>query len=653
MKKRYRKLIALILCLVLTLPSRAMAAQPANPELSEKLTKASILLSRIMQDQYEAAVDNIKETADREGYDYPLTAEAFTEMGSPYKDMDWITLIATASSINSRAKGTGEGKAVDLKSVEYIKYSYEIESITEPQMHKIEEYEQVSGNMYKKTGFHYSDKEEDLPVYEEADDGLYEKVGERHVKPDTREIPYMDVTFKVLVPDDLFAVAGVEKDEWFEDDIERRKVELTKTTDNDVLRSNVFIKIPKNAMGAAGWIDAFLDAVGYTGDMVRIDGNAVANIAATLADQVPYEWGGKAKAPGYDTTWWSFDEAAGLQKGLDCSGFVQWTYITAGFPKEITDTLLSTAIMDRNYESISDNDIRVGDIGLNMSRKIGHCGIYAGDGKWWHCSSAAGTVVLSDGAGLGFSKVIRPVDMEGELFYRSLQVYYPESGEETRQRAAEEVIKAKAEEEEENQEKQKAKDVADSVKEAEKEQPAKEEKPVPDSSTPPPVVPKVKEPEKPDLHEEAEAQQTVQVTMTAPEPEKAAPVVINTPVSQSASEDDVMLLAQLITHEALNQGLNGWIAVGEVVRNRVNSSLFPASYREVILQKGQFTNAGSLSAIKPRQEIIDTARAVMEGRLSVLGSTQALYFRNAYGKTGNWGKHAVYKKIGQHTFYLQ
>ena len=61
--------------------------------------------------------------------------------------------------------------------------------------------------------------------------------------------------------------------------------------------------------------------------------------------------------------------------------------------------------------------------------------------------------------------------------------------------------------------------------------------------------------------------------------------------STEVSDSDRKLLAAIIYCEAGNQSMQGKIAVGNVVLNRVNSRKFPNTISKVIYQKGQFTPA--------------------------------------------------------------
>ena len=131
---------------------------------------------------------------------------------------------------------------------------------------------------------------------------------------------------------------------------------------------------------------------------------------------------------------------------------------------------------------------------------------------------------------------------------------------------------------------------------------------------------------------------------TAPETEYTAPETESTEsAASSVSSSDLDLLAALIYCEAGNQSMEGKIAVGQVVMNRVASSSFANSIHDVIYESGQFTPAysGQLAGVvgSAPSDCYDAALAAMNGEGTVGG---ALYFNTGSGK-GN--------KIGAHQFY--
>ena len=161
--------------------------RPAEAEtlkLKDKLTTATGLLEKVMQHQYDTMMSEIEDTIREEGYDYSYSVESFTDLGNPFKDMDYIKLLATYSSILSRAKRENKTLKYDLRTVPYITYNYTEAVSEEKSIHKVEDYEEIEGRegFYEKTGYHYSDMDEEEGVYEETDEpGVF--------RPDVADMP--------------------------------------------------------------------------------------------------------------------------------------------------------------------------------------------------------------------------------------------------------------------------------------------------------------------------------------------------------------------------------------------------------------------------------------------------------------------------------
>ncbi len=117
----------------------------------------------------------------------------------------------------------------------------------------------------------------------------------------------------------------------------------------------------------------------------------------------------------------------------------------------------------------------------------------------------------------------------------------------------------------------------------------------------------------------------------------------DTSTSAAASSSDLDLLAALIYCEAGNQSMEGMIAVGQVVMNRVASGSFANTIHDVIYESGQFTPASSgwLDQVigSAPSECYDAALAAMNGEGSVPG---CLYFNAGSGKGIQIGDHQFY-----------
>lgn len=115
--------------------------------------------------------------------------------------------------------------------------------------------------------------------------------------------------------------------------------------------------------------------------------------------------------------------------------------------------------------------------------------------------------------------------------------------------------------------------------------------------------------------------------------------------NMEVSADDQTLLACIIECEAGNQSMEGKVAVGDVVLNRVRSDQFPNTIHGVIYQEGQFVPVaeGIMAATLargPNASCVEAARQALSG-VNYVGN--ALFFRTNNGRPG--------QIIGAHVFY--
>jgi hypothetical protein len=90
-------------------------------------------------------------------------------------------------------------------------------------------------------------------------------------------------------------------------------------------------------------------------------------------------------------------------------------------------------------------------------------------------------------------------------------------------------------------------------------------------------------------------------------------------------DQELDLLARLITAEAGAEPYEGQVAVGAVVLNRIKSGNFPKTIQEVIYQDGQFSSLPKLDGLQPSPEALRAAKDAIAG---IDPSRMALYFYN-------------------------
>ncbi len=112
--------------------------------------------------------------------------------------------------------------------------------------------------------------------------------------------------------------------------------------------------------------------------------------------------------------------------------------------------------------------------------------------------------------------------------------------------------------------------------------------------------------------------------------------------------DELYWMSRIITAEAGNQPLEGQIAVGNVVMNRVESSRFADTVKGVIFQEGQFDPVRNGSVYcDPFDSCVVAAKLALED-CNVVG--KALFFQMARG--GEMSEYASFiMQIGEHYFF--
>ena len=148
-------------------------------------------------------------------------------------------------------------------------------------------------------------------------------------------------------------------------------------------------------------------------DTLSAERKKVIKAACSLVGKVNYFWGGKSSAIGWDSEWGKLktvsaegSKTTGTKRpfGLDCSGFVTWSFINSGFNASAIGH--GTQGQIAKCSRISGSNAQAGD--LAFYGDLSHIGIIAGkdaDGNILviHCSSGRNNVVITTNSGFGFA----------------------------------------------------------------------------------------------------------------------------------------------------------------------------------------------------------------------------------------------------------
>lgn len=148
-------------------------------------------------------------------------------------------------------------------------------------------------------------------------------------------------------------------------------------------------------------------------DSLSAERKKVIKAACSLVGKVNYFWGGKSSAIGWDSEWGKLktvsaegSKTTGTKRpfGLDCSGFVTWSFINSGYNASAIGH--GTKGQIAKCSRISWSNAQAGDLAFYAD--LSHVGIVAGkdaDGNILviHCSSGRNNVVITTNSGFGFA----------------------------------------------------------------------------------------------------------------------------------------------------------------------------------------------------------------------------------------------------------
>lgn len=534
--------------------------------LEENIHIVTKLLEEVLEEQYHEKEQEIKDIILEKNYDYTLTMENFYQRKNPFSTIDYLDLIATYISVKDYLITYGYPIKEGIAGVQFLEMQIEEKTIEEKKAVLIPNYIEHENGLYQRDGIRKIEEETTVPVYENVEDNFYQIIGEEIITPEREKISYGEVVLNSLGTKAIFDYYQIDT-EVVKEEIIKRKSKLTQQVINETLIQSVFVQTPKVKEVLSE--DMIKKIEELTRNLTGTEALLV-NTALSLVGRVPYQWGGKPKKAGYDTSWWLYNEE-GEQKGLDCSGFVQWVYWTAGFNEETVEQVKSSwnlmEIEDTPFE-----ELRPGDIGiLNHNETTNHLGIYLGEDLFIHCASGKKTVTVSAFPFTYFKTVQSPDKLAVD---KGKKVTYSESI------YTESVIES--------------------------------------------------------LYNINKKQISIDI------------------------EADRYLLAQLMIHEAGNQGYNGKAAVGEVILNRLCSEKFKQStIRDIIYAAGQFSHVEKIENIVPDQETLIIAEMVLRGNLRIFNNPDVLFYRNSMITDNipvqepiNWGKKEWYTYVNNHAFYL-
>ena len=347
--KRYfffmcRKSVAIALCTAtLFLSAMPCAGAPAASKettLTEDVLNAATLLEELLDFQYDSMKADLSSQITEKGWNRTFTMQSFDNAGNPFSCLNYQETIAALCVIMAH-------RDILITDINFADMNVEEDTVNMEVPYKVTNYSETQEpGIYIKDGIRYITESGTYDTYTLGEDGYYHVSGTEEIMLDTENVAYGSVTFSSTDPASMLSSCGMSLSDYTEEYEDRLLRIQTGDYTEQGIEQSVFLNLIKEQLIGEDESIALESALSQTAG----NRNIIINVAASLIGQVPYQWGGKAARAGYDSTWWTFDDS-GVQKGLDCSGFVQWVYMSAGYTEDTYVPMISTSSMLNNHGS--------------------------------------------------------------------------------------------------------------------------------------------------------------------------------------------------------------------------------------------------------------------------------------------------------------
>ncbi|MDD3921110.1 MAG: cell wall hydrolase [Eubacteriales bacterium] len=140
-----------------------------------------------------------------------------------------------------------------------------------------------------------------------------------------------------------------------------------------------------------------------------------------------------------------------------------------------------------------------------------------------------------------------------------------------------------------------------------------------------------------------------------PQPEATEAPVIPAGSAGNYSQDEIYIAAKCLYSEGKSQSTDSFMAMANVLLNRVESSKWPDTISGNVYKSGQFSmptkNREGFDALTPSDAAVSAAERVFNGGERVLPT--GVEFFKAARKGTSWGSHTFYKTIGGNNYFYR
>ena len=212
-----------VLLVVISTNSITVKAAQKEENLKQTILQITKLLESAIEKSLKDADQKVKKTIISEDLDYYMTMESFHRANNPYKDINYLELIAAYSVCKENSNTL---QVSDFYSLPFIQVEVEIKNSEEYIPVLVQTYKEMSKGIYEKDVETYINQPSIVNKYKSIGNGEYVTNGQKKIIPETKQKKYGYVTLTGLTVDDILEIYGFENNQDIKKEVKNKGVQF-------------------------------------------------------------------------------------------------------------------------------------------------------------------------------------------------------------------------------------------------------------------------------------------------------------------------------------------------------------------------------------------------------------------------------------------
>ena len=191
-------------------PFESRASTQQDELVKQSIMEATGIIENAISKSYDKAEAEVKQKIVDGGLDYYMTMESFYRQENPYKDANYLEMIAAYATAKEYEDTL---KVSDFYSLPFVKAEVKKKEETEYEPMLVQVYKESSDGVYVEDGRKYINEPVQMDTYKRNSDDTFSKEGSTTITPKTVATIYGEITLTGMTAEDILKYYGISDNE--------------------------------------------------------------------------------------------------------------------------------------------------------------------------------------------------------------------------------------------------------------------------------------------------------------------------------------------------------------------------------------------------------------------------------------------------------